>query len=101
MFLLRFSCINQTESGSRNTVVTTSGLGSVKDNIILVFGAKQAVPLVEVELVEPDEAILQEYGLELAASNSIPFTIECYISSATHGSGRSTSDRQFFYINSR
>lgn len=37
----------------------------------------------------------------MATGDPIPFEFEFFISSVIHGNGRSTSDRQFYYINSR
>ncbi|EFA00116.2 mismatch repair endonuclease PMS2 isoform X2 [Tribolium castaneum] len=98
---IKFSCTNTTSKGSKNTVVATEGLNMVKDNITNVFGPKQLPSLIEVEMVRPDETILAEYGIKLTEGDPLPFTFEFFISSVMHGSGRSTNDRQFFYINSR
>lgn len=50
----------------------------------------------------PDETVLQEYGIcEGSASTEYPFQLEGCISSCAHGQGRSATDRQFFYVNSR
>ncbi|KAJ3662971.1 hypothetical protein Zmor_007285 [Zophobas morio] len=98
---VKFSCTNTTSKGSKNTVASTDGLNTVRDNIINVFGAKQISSLIEVEIIEPDESFLNEYGIKSLEKNSLPFDFDFFISSVIHGSGRSTSDRQFFYINSR
>ncbi|XP_044270750.1 mismatch repair endonuclease PMS2 [Tribolium madens] len=98
---IKFSCTNTTNKGSKNTVVATEGLNSVKDNIINVFGPKQLPSLIEVEMVRPDETILAEYGVKLDEQDCLPFTFDFFISCVMHGSGRSSNDRQFFYINSR
>jgi DNA mismatch repair protein PMS2 len=50
----------------------------------------------------PGETVLQEYGIpEVLASTEYPFQLEGCISSCAHGQGRSATDRQFFYVNSR
>jgi DNA mismatch repair protein PMS2 len=50
----------------------------------------------------PTETVLQEYGIsEVLASTENTIQLEGYISSCAHGQGRSTTDRQFFYVNSR
>lgn len=98
---IKFTCSNQTAKGSKSTVVATQGLNSVRDNIVGVFGSKQISTLIEIELTEPEEKILQEYSIRRATADPLPFKLECYISSAMHGSGRSATDRQFYYINSR
>lgn len=98
---IRFSCINQTNKNSINTVVTTEGAATVRENIISVFGTKQLSTLIDVQMVLPDDALLKEYDLKLIPGDPLPFSFELIISSVTHGHGRSTTDRQFFYINSR
>ncbi|XP_068895726.1 mismatch repair endonuclease PMS2 isoform X2 [Tenebrio molitor] len=98
---VKFSCTNTTNKGSRNTVVSTDGLSSVRENIINVFGAKQISSLIEVDSVRPEEPILSEYGIQLVEGEPLPFSFDLFVSSVMHGSGRSTNDRQFFYVNSR
>lgn len=56
--------------------------------------------LINIKIVPPNEAIIKEYNLK-DIPEEIPFEFEFYISSVTHGCGRSSADRQFFYINSR
>lgn len=82
-------------------MVSTDGKDTIRENIINVFGAKQISSLVDVEIVVPDEQILTEYGIKLVPGEDLPFTFELLISSVTHGSGRSTTDRQFYFINGR
>lgn len=57
--------------------------------------------LIEFVLHRPEDKVLEEYSLQLLPAETIPFTFEGYISKCSHGSGRSTSDRQFFFINGR
>ncbi|XP_066250470.1 mismatch repair endonuclease PMS2 [Euwallacea similis] len=97
---VRYSCTNTTK-GVTSTVVSTQGLKTVRENIISVFSIKQLASLVEVIAVTPDEQICQEYGLDLVPAQELSFEINCLISSAIHGNGRSSTDRQFFYINNR
>lgn len=98
---IRFSCTNQTNKSSVNSVVVTEGASTVRENIINVFGTKQLSTLIDVEVVMPDDSILKEYGVQLIPGEPLPFSFELIISSASHGHGRSTTDRQFYYINSR
>lgn len=51
--------------------------------------------------MQPNETILEEYGLKMIPKEMIPIDFQCFISSVTHGCGRCASDRQFYYINSR
>lgn len=96
----RFTCTNVVNK-SRNIVVATDGKQTVRENIINVFEAKQLANLVDVQLVKPDECILLEYGIKTAPDEELPFTFEFLVSSVIHGSGRSTTDRQFYFINNR
>nr|CAI5853938.1 unnamed protein product [Callosobruchus analis] len=98
---IKFTCINTTNHGSRNIVVMTEGTNSVRNSIVSVFGSKQISTLIDVETILPDETIANEFGLKITEDFVLPFSFEFLISSVTHGSGRSTTDRQFYYINSR
>lgn len=96
----RFLCTNTTSKGVKSVVVSTQASSTIKDNIIAIFSAKQTISVTKVDLVEPNEEILREYSLS-HGQVEINFDFEFYISKAQHGSGRSTSDRQFYYVNER
>lgn len=96
----RFTCTN-VEKKKRSIILTTDGNSTVRENIINIFGAKQISSLIDVEIVKPDETVLSEYGIQEVPDDELPFTFEFFISSVIHGSGRSTTDRQFYFINSR
>ncbi|XP_060521069.1 mismatch repair endonuclease PMS2 isoform X2 [Cylas formicarius] len=98
---IKFTCTNVTENGTKSTIVATEGNKTVRENIISVFGVKQLSSLIDVELVVPEEPILKEYALVLAPGEKLPFDFQFLVSSVMHGSGRSSADRQFYYINSR
>lgn len=49
---------------------------------------------------EPDDEILQEMAVKIDEKKNV-FKLEGYISSCEYGCGRSSTDRQFCYINSR
>lgn len=51
---VRLVCTNQVGKSGRTTVVQTQGSGSVKDNIITVFGSKTAACLESLDLVVSD-----------------------------------------------
>ncbi|KAK9891926.1 hypothetical protein WA026_017410 [Henosepilachna vigintioctopunctata] len=97
---IKFTCINITNKGNKNVIIATQGLSKVRENIISVFGAKQISSLIDVEVVMPDGNILEEYNIK-SVPQELTFELEFLISSVTHGSGRSSTDRQFFYVNSR
>lgn len=55
----------------------------------------------EIELSEDSSNDIPEFSCDNQRKNKQPFNFNGYISTCLHGSGRSTGDRQFFYINSR
>lgn len=97
---IRFSCTNQTGRNVSN-VIKTEGANTTRENIISVFGTKQISTLIDIELTRPDDTILNDFEVQLTPNDNIPFSFELIISSVTHGHGRSTTDRQFSYVNSR
>lgn len=109
---VRIICTNSTLKGSKTTIFHTEGGKDVLENIGNVFGTKQVGELVKIKPpLERDDQFSQETFLELDLDevrtedleklNVNQFTISGWISSCAHGSGRSSRDRQFIYINSR
>ncbi|XP_059620114.1 mismatch repair endonuclease PMS2 [Phlebotomus argentipes] len=109
---VKIICTNITQKGSKTTIFHTEGGKSVIDNIRNVFGAKQVADLVAIKPpLERDDRFSQETFQELDLAdvstddlqnlNVAQFTINGWISSCAHGSGRSSRDRQFIYVNSR
>ncbi|KAK7483757.1 hypothetical protein BaRGS_00024973 [Batillaria attramentaria] len=98
---VRITCSNQTAKGSRSTLVSTSGNATVKDNISNIFGPKQLQSLLPFEQRAPSEDVCTDYGLKVDASHSELFSIEGFVSKCEHGQGRSSTDRQFLFINRR
>lgn len=94
------TCVNQTKSGSRLTLLSTEGGKTVRDNISCLYGPKQLVNILEIMSTEPDDEILQEMAVKIDEKKNV-FKLEGYISSCEYGCGRSSTDRQFCYINSR
>lgn len=98
---IKFTCTNINNKGARQVVLSTQGSQSYRENIISIFGSKQISALIDVDILPPSELILNDFGIQHLKEKPLPFKLEFLISSGMHGSGRSTSDRQFFYINSR
>ena len=72
----------------------------MRERIACVFGSKQLSTLLEIEEIdEVDPQILEYYGLDNKTFDLNRFKLEGFISQPN--SGRSCSDRQFFFINSR
>ncbi|CAM6050570.1 unnamed protein product [Sphagnum compactum] len=85
---VRIVCTNQVGKSGRSTVIQTQGSGSVKDNVITVFGIKTAACL------EPLELSVMDVG-----GQSVK--VEGFVSKPGAGCGRASGDRQFFYVNGR
>ncbi|XP_068662759.1 DNA mismatch repair protein PMS1 isoform X2 [Aristolochia californica] len=81
---VRLLCTNSTGKNVRTVVLKTQGNGSIKDNIITVFGMNTFACL------EP-----------LNISISECCGVEGFLSRSGNGSGRNSGDRQFFYVNGR
>ncbi|XP_060559608.1 mismatch repair endonuclease PMS2-like [Ruditapes philippinarum] len=96
---VRITCSNQTGKGSRSTVVSSKGNANMLENISNVFGPKQPQSLLEFKKYDPNEDQCSEFGIK--KDNTSLFSIEGYVSKCDHGQGRSSTDRQFFFINGR
>ncbi|OCT64225.1 hypothetical protein XELAEV_18045327mg [Xenopus laevis] len=99
---VRINCTNQVGQGKRNPVVCSSGsMSSVKENIGAVFGQKQLQSLIPFVQLPPSETVCEEYGLNHEATPHGFYNVSGYISRCDHGVGRSSTDRQYFFINQR
>ncbi|NXX37814.1 PMS2 endonuclease, partial [Tricholaema leucomelas] len=98
---VRINCTNQVGQGKKSSVVSTTGSSSLKENIGAVFGQKQLQSLIPFVQLPPNEAVCEEYGLSATSMPQTLYSITGFISRCDHGVGRSTTDRQFFFINQR
>ncbi|KAG7491853.1 hypothetical protein MATL_G00007990 [Megalops atlanticus] len=98
---VRITCTNQVGQGKRSVVLCTNGSHSMKDNIGAVFGPKQLQSLMPFQQLSPTENIREDYGLKGVDLPEDFFKISGFISQGDHGVGRSSTDRQFFFINNR
>ncbi|XP_006859821.1 PREDICTED: mismatch repair endonuclease PMS2 [Chrysochloris asiatica] len=98
---IRINCTNQVGQGKRQPVVCTSGNSHMKENIGSVFGQKQLQSLIPFVQRAPSESVCEEYGLHFSEVPQNLFRISGFISNCTHGVGRSSTERQFFFINQR
>lgn len=110
---VRIICTNQNQKGVKSAIITTNGAKSVLDNIFAVFGPKQRSDVLQiVSPVELGDKLTQSILEELEPNSSSDmfnnleeeltrFSFNGWISSCHHGSGRSSKDRQFIFINSR
>ncbi|XP_051877095.1 mismatch repair endonuclease PMS2 isoform X2 [Pristis pectinata] len=98
---IRITCTNQIGQGKKNPVICTSGCSTLKENISAVFGSKQLQSLVPFVQLSPSEAICEDYGINPVDIPEKLYTITGFVSRSDHGVGRSSTDRQFFFINQR
>ncbi|XP_045397230.1 mismatch repair endonuclease PMS2 isoform X1 [Lemur catta] len=98
---IRISCTNQLGQGKRQPVVCTGGSSSIKENIGSVFGQKQLQSLIPFVQLPPSDSVCEEYGLSCSDALHNLFYVSGFISQCAHGVGRSSTDRQFFFINRR
>ncbi|KAK3601871.1 hypothetical protein CHS0354_041804 [Potamilus streckersoni] len=99
---VRLSCTNQTGKGKKTVVLSTNGNISIRENISNLFGPKQVQSLLEFKQTKIGEAICAEFGVPTAeGENSHGLKVEGFVSKCDHGLGRSSTDRQFFFINRR
>ncbi|KAF1567795.1 Mismatch repair endonuclease PMS2, partial [Eudyptes schlegeli] len=98
---VRINCTNQVGQGKKSFVVSTTGSPSLKENIGAVFGQKQLQSLMPFVQLPPNEVVCEEYGLNATDMPQNLYSVTGFISRCDHGVGRSTTDRQFFFINQR
>ncbi|XP_021348194.1 mismatch repair endonuclease PMS2-like isoform X3 [Mizuhopecten yessoensis] len=98
---VRITCYNQTVKGQRSIVVSSKGNSILRENISNVFGPKQLNNLQEIKQISPNEEVSCEYSLGSSSQGNVPFRLEGYVSKCVHGQGRSSADRQYFFINKR
>ncbi|ORZ00692.1 hypothetical protein BCR43DRAFT_452802 [Syncephalastrum racemosum] len=90
---VRIMVTNQTGKGQSSRVLATNGNKSVRENISNVFGTKTASQLIPFTVDLP--------SLKEDKENSGQPSIVGWISKPQPGYGRSSGDRQYFYINGR
>lgn len=81
---VRLVCSNTTGKNMKSVVLKTQGTGSLKDNIITVFGMSTF-------------SCLQPLNISISDSCKV----EGYLSKPGCGSGRNLGDRQFLFVNGR
>ncbi|CAI9264223.1 unnamed protein product [Lactuca saligna] len=81
---VRMVCTNTTGANKTSVVLKTQGSGSLKDNIITVFGMSTFNCLEPMSLVISDSC-----------------KVDGFLSKSGNGSGRNIGDRQYFFINGR
>ncbi|KAK4686266.1 DNA mismatch repair protein PMS2, partial [Tremellales sp. Uapishka_1] len=98
---LKVESIGGAKAAKRSTLLATDGKGSLRAAIISVWGTKALDNAVDVNLeleVHVDKGMARREGLD---DGSQTVKVVGVISSASWGLGRTSPDRQFFYINGR
>jgi DNA mismatch repair protein PMS2 len=105
-----------TDDRKRNAVIVTDGRGSLRSSVTAVWGPKALENVLDINLeleVGIDRVMAKREGLDNlwvpvhavhtihADGRSRAVTVSGLISSATWGKGRSSADRQFYYMNGR
>ncbi|XP_038064303.1 mismatch repair endonuclease PMS2-like isoform X2 [Patiria miniata] len=98
---VKLTCTNQVGQGKRSPVLSTSGNTLLKENIANVFGQKQLQSLLEFSQASPSSEQCEEYGITEQQLQDQLFKLTGYVSKSDHGQGRSSADRQYYYINQR
>lgn len=98
----KIMCTNQNRGYGRTIIVSTQANATLRSNIINIFGSQQNQNLIDIKPL--NTYITEPTDIADVTNNKMqksPFQIEGVISSCAHGAGRSSNDRQFYYINSR
>ncbi|KAG8999615.1 hypothetical protein FRB90_012030 [Tulasnella sp. 427] len=96
---VRLTVFNQIGAGKKTFVLQTDASRSLKSSVSSLWGPKQVENLVSLDLrcqVQTDKASLKRQGILEEQSSDVYVT--GLISKFSPGSGRTSSDRQFFYI---
>ncbi|XP_010522786.1 PREDICTED: DNA mismatch repair protein PMS1 [Tarenaya hassleriana] len=81
---VRFLCSNTAGKNPKSVVLNTQGRGSLKDNILTVFGINTFTCLQPVNICLSEDC-----------------RVEGFLSKPGQGSGRNLTDRQYFFVNGR
>ncbi|XP_064627462.1 mismatch repair endonuclease PMS2-like [Lineus longissimus] len=100
---VRITCTNQVGKGKKTTIASVNGNKLVRENITNIFGPKQQSSIIEFQQYKPTEDVCSDLGVKITSDQQLacPFQISGFVSSCQHGKGRSSTDRQFIYVNCR
>ena len=103
---IKFTCTNENEGRPKQIILTTNGgeSSNLKMSIISIFGPKQWEFLLPWKTLPIPENECTQLGVPNFSQADQVFRsvdIEGFVSSPAHGSGRSTQDRQLFFLNKR
>ncbi|KAK8865970.1 hypothetical protein IAR55_001119 [Kwoniella newhampshirensis] len=98
---LRVETVGAGRTGKRSTQLSTDGRGSLRSSVTAVWGIKALDGVQDVNLdleVEVDKLMAKREGI---VESSQHVKVSGLLSSAQWGQGRSSADRQFYFINGR
>ncbi|CAG8555016.1 5466_t:CDS:10 [Ambispora leptoticha] len=104
---VRIMCTNQVGKSERTKVIATHGNKTIRENIANLFGAKIMLQIMPFELflqVKPARtslSSLKSQVTEKESENTRKIHVTGHISKPSIGNGRTSTDRQYFYINGR
>lgn len=94
------SLVSGGKNPKRNNMLSNDGRGDLRSNVMAIWGSKALEGVTDVNLdleVMVDKMARREGGEE---GNQI-VKVKGILSSASWGQGRSSADRQYFYVNGR
>ncbi|KIJ49650.1 hypothetical protein M422DRAFT_160918, partial [Sphaerobolus stellatus SS14] len=101
---VRLTVSNHPEKGSRSVQIRTDGKGSIKSSVTSLWGPKaldNLVPLdLELDIDTERASILKKRDVSFYSS-STKVHVKGLISKFALGCGRTSADRQFFFVNGR
>ena len=95
---VRFKCFLQKKD--RSPLINTTETNSMRDVIVSLFGSKSVNYLIPITKCDYDD-VTRGSTNQISSEYFAQIELNGFISSPEPGAGRSSSDRQFFYLNSR
>ena len=97
---LKVESVGVGKAAKRSALLATDGRGSLRSSVTSVWGHKALEGVLDIDLeldVEIDSIMARREGV----SGTQSIRVSGLISSAAWGQGRSSADRQFYYVNGR
>ncbi|KAG9312414.1 hypothetical protein JVU11DRAFT_6795 [Chiua virens] len=101
---IRLMVSNQTEGGRKVIQFKTDGSTSIRASVLAVWGPKALENIVDLDLsfdVETEKSVMRRVDPDDGISVVTPVKIQGLISKFAVGAGRTSADRQFFFVNGR
>ncbi|KAF9222232.1 DNA mismatch repair protein MutL [Gyrodon lividus] len=105
---VRLTVSNQTEGGRKIIQFKSDGTPSIRASVLALWGSKALENIVDLDLsfdVETEKSVLRRQGPASDQVNDIlnvtPVKVQGLISKFVVGAGRTSVDRQYFFVNGR